>query len=157
TPGDLGFVAVDPMDGLPAPSPNRLRVSPFPNVLETEPNDSPDMIAASTTVDLPAAFNGIISKPGDVDCFRFRATKGEQYRIHALAQALGSPVNPVIWIKAVGAKSNGFLARASESRANQLGFAPANGLNRETHDPIIDFTVPADGEYTLGVEDARGE
>jgi hypothetical protein len=156
TAGDFGFVAVD-QDKVPAPSPNRLRVSPFPNVLEAEPNNTPDALASDATVDLPAAFNGIISKPGDVDCFRFRAKKGEQYRIHALANALGSPLNPVIWIKAVGGKSNAVLQRASESRPNQLGFAPAGGLNRETRDPIIDFTVPADGEYTLGIEDDRGE
>ena len=157
TSGDLAFVAVDPKDGITAPSPNRLRVSPYPNVLETEPNDTPDAVSPSSTVDLPAAFNGIISKPGDVDCFRFRAKKGEQFKFHALANALGSPANPVIWIKAVGGKSNAVLQRATDSRPNQLGFAPSGGLNRDTHDPVLEFTVPADGEYILGVEDERGE
>lgn len=156
-PGDLAFVAVDSRDGVSAPSPNRLRVSPFPNVLETEPNDEPDSQSPTTAADLPAAFNGIIGKPGDVDCFRFRAKKGEQFKIHALAHGLGSPLNPVIWIKAAAGKSNAVLQRASDSRPNQLGFAPAGGLNRETHDPVIDFTVPADGEYILGVADERGE
>src|SRR5262249_52302243 len=79
TPGDLPFVAVDPQDNVPASSPNRLRVSPFPNVLEVEPNDTPEAVTAPA-VDLPAAFNGIINKPGDVDCFRFRAKKGESFR-----------------------------------------------------------------------------
>lgn len=156
TAGDFPFVAVDAKDGVPAPSPNRLRVSPFPNVLEVEPNDTPEDVSSAAPVDLPAAFNGIISKPGDVDCFRFRAKKGEQYRIHALANALGSPLNPVIWIKTVGGKAS-VLQKASESRLNQLGFAPAGGLNRDTRDPVIDFNVPADGDYILGIEDDRGE
>jgi hypothetical protein len=152
-PGDFPFVAV--VDGVPTPSPNRLRVSPFPNVLEVEPNDTPE--AAGSVTSLPAAFNGIIDKPGDVDCFRFRVKKGEAYRFHALAQALGSPCDPAIWIKAVGGKGNAAVVRASDSRPNQLGYAPTGGLNRETHDPVLEWTAPADGEYVLGVEDERGE
>lgn len=153
-PGDFGFVAV--ADNIPAPSPNRLRVSPFPNVLEVEPNDPPETAPALAAA-LPVAFNGIIGKAGDVDCFRFKAKKGEQFRFHALAQALGSPVDPVVWVKPVGAKAGTPGQRATESRPNQLGLAPAGGLDRVTHDPVLEFTVPADGEYILGVEDERGE
>ncbi|HEX3151839.1 MAG TPA: PPC domain-containing protein [Gemmataceae bacterium] len=153
TPGDFAFAAHDA--GGPAPTPNRLRVSPFPNVLEVEPNNNPDEVSSSSTVDLPAAFNGVIDKPGDVDCFRFRAKKGEQFRFHALAQALGSPVYPVIWIKPIGGKAA--VIRATDSRPNQLGYAPSNGLNRESHDPVLEWTAPADGEYVVGVEDERGE
>jgi hypothetical protein len=150
--GDFPFVAV--ADGVPAPSPNRLRVSPFPNVLEVEPNDTPES-APATAAALPVAFNGIIDKPGDVDCFRFRAKKGERFVFHAMAQALGSPLDPVIWVQAAGAK--GGRQRATDSRPNQLGVAPANGLNRESHDPVLEFVAAADGEYVLGVEDERGE
>jgi hypothetical protein len=154
SPGDFPFVAV--ADGVPAPSPNRLRVSPFPNVLEAEPNDTPEAVSASAVASLPVAFNGIIDRPGDVDCFRFRAKKGERFVFHAMANALGSPLDPVIWIKPVG-KSNAAPLRATDSRPNQLGLAPAGGLNRDTHDPVLEFTAPADGEYILGVEDGRGE
>jgi hypothetical protein len=155
TPGDFPFVAS--ADGVPAPSPNRLRVSPFPNVLEADPNDSPDGVPAAATADLPAAFNGTIGRPGDVDCFRFRAKKGQQYRIHALANALGSPVDPAIWVRPAGGRANSAPQRATDSRPNQLGLPPSGGLNREFHDPVLDFTAPADGEYVLGIEDERGE
>jgi len=157
TAGDLSFVAIDPKDNVTAPSPNLLRVSPFPNVLETEPNDKPDSVSAADVADLPVAFNGIINKPGDVDCFRFRARKGEQFKIHALANALGSPLDPVIWIRGTNGRTNAAPIRASDSRPNQLGIPPAGGLNRESNDPIMDFTAPADGEYILGIEDERGE
>jgi hypothetical protein len=156
TPGDFSFVAVDPKDGVSAPSPNRLRVSAFPNVMETEPNDSPEALASVAAVSLPAAFNGIINKPGDVDCFRFRAKKGEQFTFHALANAFGSPMNPVIWIKQIGGRTNAPVMRGVDSRPNQLGLAPVGGLNRDTHDPIIEFSAPVDGDYVLGVEDERG-
>ncbi|MCE9561995.1 MAG: PPC domain-containing protein [Planctomycetes bacterium] len=154
-PGDFAFAAV--VDGVQTPSPNRLRVSPFPNVLEAEPNDTPEAISSAPVATLPVAFNGIIEKPGDVDCFRFRAKKGEQFRFHAMAQALGSPLDAVIWIKAANAKPNTPAQRVSDSRPNQLGYAPAGGLNRDTHDPVLEFTAPADGEYILGIEDERGE
>jgi hypothetical protein len=154
--GDFAFVAVDPEINVPAPTPNKLRISPFPNVLESDSNDTPDAIASATAVELPVAFNGIIEKPGDVDCFRFQAKKGDRFKIHCLANAFGSPLDPTIWIKSLAAKSGGPTVRATDSRPNQLGYPPAGGLNRDTLDPVIEFTVPADGEYVLGVEDDRG-
>jgi hypothetical protein len=153
-PGDFHFAAVD-ADNLPTPTPNKLRVSPFPNVLEAEPNDTPEAIAATSASILPIAFNGIIEKPGDVDCFRFQAKKGDRFKVHSLANVLGSPLDPTIWIKSLAAKP-GAPIRATESRPNQLGYPPIGGLNRDTLDPVIEFTVPADGEYVLGVEDDRG-
>ena len=151
---DLQYVAVDPETKIPAPSPNLLRVSPFENVLEAEPNDSEDAIQAQSATALPIAFNGIIDKPGDVDCFRFAAKKGDRFKIHCLANAFGSPMDPTIWVKQVGARGN--PQRAADSRPNQLGYAPFAGMNRNTLDSMLDFTVPADGEYVLGVEDDRG-
>ena len=152
--GDFNFAAVD-SDNLPTPTPNKLRVSPFPNVLEAEMNDTPEEIAAVSASILPIAFNGIIEKPGDVDCFRFQAKKGDRFKVHALANVLGSPLDPTIWIKSLAAKP-GAPIRATESRPNQLGYPPIGGLNRDTLDPVIEFTVSADGEYVLGVEDDRG-
>ena len=150
---DYRFVAVDSSTGISAPTPNTLRVSAFGNVLEAEPNDSADAIQSQSAASLPIAFNGIIEKPGDIDCFRFAAKKGERFKIQCLANALGSPLDPTIWIQQVGGRGN--PQRATDSRPNQLGYAPYGGMNRETLDPVVDFTVPADGEYVLGVEDDR--
>ena len=154
TSRDFRFVAVDPESNVPAPTPNTLRASPFANVLEAEPNDSEEAIKTQSATQLPIAFNGVIEKPGDVDCFRFIAKKGERFKIHCLANAFGSPLDPTIWVKQVGAKGN--PQRATDSRPNQLGYPPFGGMNRDTLDPILDFTAPADGEYVLGVEDDRG-
>lgn len=153
---DFPYVAVDADTGVSAPSPNTLRVSPFPNVLEAEPNDTPDAVSAGDAVELPVAFNGIIEKPGDVDCFRFKARKGDRFKVHALAQTIGSPLDPTIWIRSLGARP-GPVVRATDARLNQLGLPGVGGLVRETLDPIIEFTVPSDGEYVLGVEGDRQE
>ncbi len=154
TSSDFRFVAIDAESNVPAPTPNTLRVSPFDNVLEAEPNDSEDAIKSQSAASLPIAFNGIIEKSGDIDCFRFTAKKGERFKIHCLANSLGSPLDPTIWVKQVGAKGN--PQRATDSRPNQLGYPPFGGMNRDTLDPILDFTAAADGEYVLGVEDDRG-
>jgi hypothetical protein len=153
--GDFAFVAIDSDTGASAPSPNTMRVSPFPNVLEAEPNDSPDAMTDAPIAELPTAFNGVIERPGDVDCFRFQAKKGERFKVHCLANALGSPLDPTIWIQRVGERA-GAPVRATDSRPNQLGFPPVGGLNRDTLDPVIEFTIVADGEFLLGVEDDRG-
>lgn len=153
--GEFPYVVVDERTGIPAPSPNTLRVSPFANVLETEPNDSSEASGKTVYAELPIAFNGVIGKPGDIDCFYFKAKKGERYRFLALANALGSPVDPTIWVKSLTYKP-GTTVRATDARPNQLGLPPSNGLNRDTQDALLEFNVPADGDYVLGVEDDRG-
>ena len=155
-PGEFPFVAVDAADKVPSASPNRMRISPFPNVLEQEPNDTVETASTALTTNLPVAFNGIINKPGDVDGFRFRAKKGESFRFHALGQGLGSPIDTTIWIRSTTGKG-GILARAGDSRSTQYGFAPAQGQDRILHDAILEFTAPADGEYVMGVEDGQGQ
>ena len=40
------------------------------------------------------ALNGVISKPGDVDYFRFKAKKGQTFDVHCYARRLGSPLDP---------------------------------------------------------------
>lgn len=153
-PGEFRFAVVD--ENVSAPTPNILRVSPFPNLLEAEPNDTPEALSAAPLAELPVALNGIIQKPGDVDCYRFQAKKGDRYKVHALANAFGSPLDPTISILRAGDNPGKVEARATDSRPNQLGLPPSGGMNRETLDPVIDFTAPADGEYVLRVEDDRG-
>ncbi|HKQ37038.1 MAG TPA: PPC domain-containing protein, partial [Verrucomicrobiae bacterium] len=61
-------------DGQIAPSPNWVRVSPFGNALEKEPNDEKDK-ATEISDDLPLALNGILQKDGDDDWYRFKGKK----------------------------------------------------------------------------------
>lgn len=157
--GSTVFPFVAEEGGVSAPTPNLIRVSPLSNQLEREPNDSPETLvsqAESAAIALPAAFNGILSQPGDIDCFRIRGKKGERFRVHAMANVLGSPLDPTITITPVDRKTGGGPVRATDSRPNQLGMPPVGGLNRDTLDPVLDFTVPADGEYVLRIEDDRG-
>ncbi|HVL12424.1 MAG TPA: PPC domain-containing protein [Gemmata sp.] len=122
-------------DAPPAPTPNPFRVSPFPNVIEAEPNDEPGQ--ANAAVPWPVAFNGIVEKPGDADNFRFSAKRGDEIDVQAFAYRIGSPLDPVVAVL----DARGALVAAND--------------DDETHDSRVKVTIPADGEYFVRVTDKR--
>ncbi len=124
-------------DGQPAPQPNRLRVSTFPNVLEAEPNDD---IAHATPAEkaLPLALNGVIEKPGDVDHFKIAAKKDENFDVKVWARRLRSPLDSVLTI---------WNMQGGQIAANDDDGGVDSGLR---------WKVPADGEYVIKIEDKLG-
>lgn len=123
--------------GLSAPSPNWLRVSDFPNVLEAEPNNDRTK-ASGSAQEAPLALNGIIEKNGDEDWFRFTAKKGQAWEINVYAQSIRSPLDTVLNVYDKDGKS---LAGNDDS-----GSA----------DSYLRFTAPADGEFFVRVTDHLG-
>lgn len=124
-------------DGLVAPSPNYVRVSSFDNVLEVEPN--PDFnTATKTELVAPLALNGIIGEPGDVDCFRFQAKKGQVFEVRCHARGVRSPLDPVM---------NLYDGAGKGIAGNDDSGGP---------DSYFRFNVPADGEYILRITDHLG-
>lgn len=121
-------------EGQSPPSPNYLRVSDFPNVLEVEPNDTRDK-ATVTVLPLPLALNGVIAKDGDEDHFRFRAKKGDGYEIRAFARGVRSPLDPVLTL--------------SDGNGKQI----ASNDDQGGLDAAIKFTAGADGDYELKIRD----
>ncbi len=116
-----------------APSPNLFRVVDLPNVLEAEPNNDRD---AATAGEAPAAFNGIIESPGDVDYFKFKATKGQVYDIRVWARdVLRSPLDSVLVVQ----RSNGAGVASNDDNGGP--------------DSYLRFTAPEDDEYLLQVYD----
>src|SRR5207249_7540670 len=71
-------------NGQISPSPNILRVSPFANLLESEPNNDAKT-ATAISAEFPIALNGIIGGKGDVDFFRFKAKKNQVFDINVYA------------------------------------------------------------------------
>jgi hypothetical protein len=121
-------------DGQSPPSPNYLRVTDYPNVLEVEPNDTIEK-ATATTLPLPVAFNGVIEKDGDEDWFRFHAKKGETFEIRAYARAVRSPLDPVLYLY----DAKGTLISSNDD---------AGGL-----DAAIRFNAGAEADYALKIRD----
>jgi len=116
-----------------APSPNWMRVTSFPTALEAEPNDTREQTGAAR--ELPIIFNGILSKAGDQDWFRFRVTKGQNLQVSVFARRLRSPLDSSIQI---------VNAKGAPVAENDDGAGPDSSLN---------FKPEEDGEFTLLVRD----
>ena len=125
----------------PAPSGNIMRASDFDNAFEVEPND--DFAHATVTnLTAPLAMNGIIEKPGDIDYFKFKLTKGQKVDFFAYAQTLGAPLDPVIAV---------FNPKGAGVGGNDDGNA---GGRRQ--DSKFTYTAPEDGEYGISITDHLG-
>lgn len=121
-------------NGKVAPSPNWMRVSPFPNVLEAEPNNKREF-ATGAYQQLPLALNGILNKPGDEDWFKFPAKKGQALEIGVYARRLRTPVDSVLTI---------YDAKGNSISSNDDGAGA---------DSTVRFNVPADGDYFVRVSE----
>jgi hypothetical protein len=127
---NFGYCAHDGRGTAPWPTP--LRLSKLRNVLEVEPNQGP---AQATRFQAPAALNGVIAEPGDVDCFRFAARRGEVYDVRVIARALRSPLDSVLTVL----RGRGGVVASNDD---------ANGP-----DSYLRFTAPADDDYIIQVTD----
>ena len=119
-----------------SPYPNAFRLTPLGNVLEKEPNDDQ---AHATPFQAPMAVNGVIEKPGDVDQFVFKATKGQVFDIHCYARRIRSPLDSVMYL---GKKGGGATLGADDS------VGP---------DSFFRFQAPEDAEYVIWVIDQLGK
>ena len=106
-----------------------LDVDDLPEYLEGDPATAKPLV-------LPAVLNGRIAKPGEVDTWTWTGKKGEAHEFDLRAGRLGSRLDGVLVISDATGKE---LARA-ETAAPQL-------------DPVLRFSVPADGTYTVQVQD----
>jgi hypothetical protein len=131
------------------PSPNRLRVSPYPNVMASQEVDLTPVPA------LPAALNGILDQ-NNTGQFRFTAKKGDVWKIQVFARSLGSPMDPIVRIRAVNSDKN--VLEADDAKLAELGYPSArNGWALPASlDPLALFKPNTDGDYVLEIEDTEG-
>lgn len=121
-------------DGVPAPSALPFRVRAFGASAEFEPND--DLAQAMRVETLPPlAFDGVIGRKGDVDCFRFPLKKDERMNVRVLARQLRSALDPVLTIHAAD-------GRQLDASDDTIGL-----------DSYLAFAAPEEGEYVVRVFD----
>lgn len=130
--GEIALIAED--HGLKAPSANRFRVSPFPNVLESGDNHVLEKATRATTPP-PLAFNGILAKQGEEDWFAFEAQPKQALEISVYARRLRSPLDPVLTLL----DSKGKVLESNDDSAGV--------------DSVIKFTPEAAGTYYLKIHD----
>jgi hypothetical protein len=136
TPDDKFVVHAQDANGL-SPSGVPFRVNDCTNVLETDNNQS--HATATPAPAAPVAFNGVVSKPGEVDHFKFPAKKGQVFDIHCYARRIGSPLDPVTTLSVAGAGA--FVA-------NDDAVGP---------DSYFRVTMPDDKDFVLTVGDHLGK
>lgn len=124
-------------------------------VKELEPNDTESyqipwemkdvkVAMAGSPYQIPCTFNGQIM-PGDVDRFRFTADKGQNVLIEVDARRLIPYLADAVpgWFQAVIA--------VYDSAGKELAYADDHYINP---DPVMSFSVPADGEYEVEIRDS---
>jgi hypothetical protein len=119
--------------GLFAPFPLPMRISPFPNVLQRDPNY--DLGHATPGPAAPVAFNGIVHNAHETDYYKFHATKGTTLDITVYARQLRSPIDTAIdlW----------------DPQERHIAFNDdSNGP-----DSYLQYNVPADGDYFVSLRD----
>ncbi|MEI6605812.1 MAG: hypothetical protein WCP35_10915 [Verrucomicrobiota bacterium] len=123
-------------------NPMIFQIGVLPEVMETEPNDSPEQ-AATTPVTLPTVINGRIL-PGDVDYFAFDARKGKHLTVAVGARELIPYLADAVpgWFQATISLLDPKGREVAFS--NDFGYRP---------DPLLCVTIPADGRYTLRIRD----
>jgi hypothetical protein len=110
--------------------PVHLALSDLEESLETEPNNE---ASKANRIPVPGAITARFEQKGDSDTFVFALKKGVRYSIDAQTHELGSPTEVYMTLHD---------AKGGQVQAND----PAKATAR------LDFTPPADGDYTLHVE-----
>jgi hypothetical protein len=113
--------------------PVSLAVSDLDEVVEQEPNDEP---AKANRVPVPGAVTGRFQTAGDLDYYLLPLKKGTRYIIEAQTHEYHSPSEVLLTLRD---------AKGGQLQATNPAAAPR-----------LDFTPPADGDYSLAVEHLFG-
>src|ERR1043165_246513 len=103
---------------------------------ETEPNNEKK---DANRVELNTNINGRINAAEDVDWYVFKAKQGQRVLIECQAWRIDSRMDGVMWLY----NSDQKLITSSQDE----------DYSSEKRDPIIDFDVPAEGDYYIKITD----
>ena len=113
--------------------PIQVVVTDLPVLREPKADTEPP---SAMQVTVPCCVAGRIAKPGETDHFKFQGKKGDRLSIRLYAKALGLPLDAVIAVSDMEGKE---LARNDDAS--------------EGDDPLLNWKVPADGTFQVGVSD----
>lgn len=115
--------------------PHSLLIETRPITLEKEPNPG---FKQSQEVKIPAIIEGVIASPRDVDVYRFDGKAGQKIKVSVHANKHGSPLDAMLMLHN---QFGALLATADDGKDNR--------------DPVLGFTLPKDGTYTISLIDAH--
>jgi hypothetical protein len=123
-------------------NPLMFEIGQMPEISEEEPNNK--IVSAQKLPELPVLVNGQIM-PGDTDCFRFSAKKGQTLVFRAAARALVPYLADAVpgWFQAV--------LTLSDAQGNEVAY---DDDYRFDPDPVLICNIPKDGDYFLSIRDS---
>jgi hypothetical protein len=123
-------------------NPLMFQIGQLPEISEKEPNNQ--VTAPEKLTSLPVLVNGQIM-PGDVDRFRFSATKGQVLVFQTDARSLVPYLADAVpgWFQAV--------LTLYDAKGREVAY---NDDYLSNPDPVLIYTVPEDGNYTLSIRDS---
>ncbi len=121
-------------------NPATLIVSPLPQVLEQEPNDTPEQ---AQRIAIPCGINGRIGVKRDLDHFIFRAQKGRAIRLEVKARRFATPLR-----SALDSVLDVMTPQGQVLATNDDAFGKDAGLV---------FTPPTDGDYVVRLRDLNSK
>lgn len=108
-------------------------VGAWPEKREQEPNNEPSAPGLS---ELPATFLGTLDRTGDVDCYRFEATAGQELTFEVVAGQIRSRLNAVLSL----VDGQGAVLAESYAAEGQV-------------DPLLVYRFAQAGTYAIRVRD----
>ena len=115
-------------------APLRMAVGQYPQFVEKEPNNTDEQ---AQEIPFPVTLSGRIDVPGDIDCFRFKAVKGQSIVLNVIAVRSGSQLDPVVVVR------------------DQAGHERPIETDWHGGDPTVIFESPADGYYVMSIRDLQ--
>lgn len=110
-------------------------VNKLAETMEAEPNKTTDTATATA---FPAALNGRINEPGDVDIYKLALPGGRRVAIDVFGQRFGSPIDALITL------------------TDKTGAALAANDDAAGADSRVEYAAPADGDFFLKIADTQG-
>ncbi len=117
-------------------------VSPLPQVLEQEPNDTPEQ---AQRLSIPCGVSGRVGQPRDLDYFLFQGQKGKAVRFEVKARRFGTPLLSGLdsMLEVLSPKGQVLASNDDEPGAGK--------------DAGLTFSPPADGDYLLRLRDLNSK
>jgi hypothetical protein len=121
-------------------NPTAFLVSPLPQVIEQEPNDTPQK---AQRVSVPCGINGRIGMPRDLDHFIFKAQKGKPIRMEVFARRFGTALQSSLDSVLDVMTPQGRILASNDDAIGK--------------DAALVFTPPADGDYVARIRDLNSK
>ena len=132
----LGYYDVRLVTKFGVTNPRTFAVGELPELVEQEPNN---VQTQAMRIELGSVINGRSLPSEDVDLFVFSAKAGQRVLIECRGKRLDSNLDGFLWL--------------FDSAGRQLASNQDDPSRSEKTDPLIDVTIPADGDYFVKIAD----